>query len=169
MLLFTLTPFDGRVRALPFFVIAKGLDSLRGRIATGAGMRVRLDPSHHARALIADWGRGMLPKLDESGAFALAAPDFEGVQPNAEKSGGLLVAEQVTQVDRVDHSIHSEERCRRLFGMVTRPDERLACARGTKRDFHPPACPVASLEFSSRGRPSAALSRIGGTGSVLRC
>lgn len=51
--------------------------------------------------------------------------------------------------------------------MVTRPDELSACARGTKRGFHPPVCPVASLEFSSWARPSAALSRMVGTKGVL--
>lgn len=83
MVLFTLIPFGGRVRALPPFVIVEGLGSPWSRIAAGAGVRVRLNPCLHARALVADRRRGMGAQLDEHRTLGLTAPDFEGVRLDA--------------------------------------------------------------------------------------
>lgn len=78
--------------------------AVRDGVGAGAGEGARMEPSHHARTLIADGRRGVLAQLDERRAFALAAPNFEGVRLHAKDCGSLLVAEQVVQINRCGHS-----------------------------------------------------------------
>jgi hypothetical protein len=121
--------------------------------SAGAGKGASIAPREHICFDVCDTGLFRFAQLYEAGAAPFASPKPKSRGGDADQRGSFIIVEDI---DRLGHSIHSEEKCRRLFWMVTRPDELSACARGTKREFHPPACPVASLEFSSWARPSAA-------------
>lgn len=80
-----------------------------GGDAARAGVRIRLNPRHDARALVADRGRRVTSELAECRPLPLTTPDFEGVRLDAQHRRSLLVREQVVQFNHRGHSRFSRQ------------------------------------------------------------